>query len=130
MAPPKLTIDECMTPAPYSIEPAQAMSEAHAIMREHNIRHLPVVVGGSLVGIVSVRDLHLMETLKDVDPDQVTVAEAMSPDPYAVQLGTDLREVAINLGAHKYGSAVVMDGEKVVGMFTTVDAMRVLSNLL
>jgi len=130
MAPPKLTIDECMSPSPFSIEPAQAMSEAHAIMREHNIRHLPVVVDGTLVGIVSIRDLHLMETLKDVDPEQVTVAEAMSPEPYAVQVGTNLREVAIILGAHKYGSAVVMDGARVVGVFTTVDAMRVLSNLL
>ncbi len=130
MTPPKLTIDECMTPAPYSIEPAQAMSEAHAIMREHQIRHLPVVDDGHLVGIVSIRDLHLMQTLDDVDPEQVTVAAAMSPEPYVVQLGTDLREVAIKMGAHKYGSAVVMDGEKVVGMFTTVDAMRVLSNLL
>ncbi len=130
MTPPKLTIDECMTPAPYSIEPAQAMSDAHALMRQHQIRHLPVVVDGTLVGVVSVRDLHLMETLKDVDPEQVTVAEAMSPEPYAVQVGTDLREIAINMGARKYGSAVVMDGKKVVGVFTTVDAMRVLSNLL
>lgn len=130
MTPPKLTIDDCMTPAPYSIEPAQAMSSAHAMMRDHQIRHLPVVVDGSLVGVVSVRDLHLMETLEDVDPERVTVAEAMSREPYAVQRGTDLREVAIKMGAHKYGSAVVMDGDKVVGMFTTVDAMRVLSNLL
>ena len=130
MTPPKLTIEECMSPAPYSVEPGQAMSEALAIMREHQIRHLPVVDDGTLVGLVSIRELHLMETLKDVDPEQVAVAEAMTQDPYTVEVGTNLREVAINLGARKYGSTVVMDGNKVVGMFTTVDAMRVLSNLL
>jgi acetoin utilization protein AcuB len=125
-----LTIADCMSPSPYSIHPDQPMSDAHELMREHQIRHLPVMKGERLVGMLSLRDLHLMETLQDVDPTEVKVSEAMTDDPYAVDIGTGLREIALNMGAHKYGSAVVIEGGKVVGVFTTVDAMRVLANLL
>ena len=126
-----LIIDDCMSPSPYSIQHDRTMADAHALMREHAIRHLPVLDGNELIGLVSLRDLHLMETLKDVDPKEVRVREAMTEEPYAVRLGTSLREVALNMGAHKYGSAVVIDHEgRVVGLFTTVDAMRALANLL
>jgi len=126
----QLKIDDCMSPSPFSIRHDQSMADAHALMRQHQIRHLPVMRDGDLVGMVSVNDLHLMETLKDIDPRQVEVSEAMSEPPYAVSVGTSLREVALKMGAHKYGSAVVLDSGKVVGVFTTVDAMRVLANLL
>ena len=126
-----LTIDDCMSPSPYAIQHDQPMADAHLLMREHHIRHLPVLDGDELIGLVSLRDLHLMETLKDVDPTQVLVREAMTDEPYAVRVGTPLREVALNMGAHKYGSAVILDADgRVVGLFTTIDAMRALANLL
>jgi len=125
-----LSIDDCMSPSPYSIQQDQPMADAHELMRDHHIRHLPVMSGSELIGMVSLRDLHLMETLKDVDPKEVRVREAMAEPPYAVEVGTPLREVALNMGAHKFGSAVVLKAGKVVGVFTTVDAMRALANLL
>lgn len=130
MAEANLKIDDCMSPSPYSIETGQTMAQAHAIMRAHQIRHLPVLNEGRLVGLVSSRDLLLMETLEDVDPTKVNVDEAMTEPPYTVEVGTQLREVALNMYSRKFGSAVVMDGDKVVGVFTTVDALRVLANVL
>ncbi len=126
----KLTIDDCMAPSPYVIQRDQTMAEAHALMDQYKIRHLPVLDGETLVGMVSIRDLHVLAAVAHVDPTNVTVGKAMHPDPYTVQRGTDLKEVVANLGARKFGSAIVLDGSKVVGVFTTVDAMRVLTNLL
>ena len=40
--------------------------------------------GGKLVGIITDRDLALIETLKDVDPTKVSVEDAMSQAPYTV----------------------------------------------
>jgi acetoin utilization protein AcuB len=125
-----LLVDDCMSPMPYTIQQDSSMADAHVRMREHQIRHLPVLDGEQLVGLLSMRDLHIMETLKDVDPDRVMVKDAMTENPYAVQVGTPLREVAINMNARKYGSAVILDQTRVVGVFTTVDAMRVLANVL
>jgi acetoin utilization protein AcuB len=99
-------------------------------MKKHHIRHLPVLDAGRLVGIVSQRDLHFIETLRDVDPNHVNVGEAMTQDTFAIGPGATVREVTARMADHKYGCAVVLENDHVVGVFTTVDALRALSNLL
>jgi acetoin utilization protein AcuB len=74
--------------------------------------------------------LHFFETLAGVDPDRVAVSEAMSTDTYAVGPRTTLRRVAAEMSDHRYGSVVVIDKERVIGILTTVDGMRALSLLL
>ncbi|HJZ85744.1 MAG TPA: CBS domain-containing protein [Polyangia bacterium] len=125
-----LTIEAFMTPMPHSIGPDQTLTAAHEMMRNHDIRHLPVLQAGRLVGILSQRDLHLVETLEDVDPNDVTVEEAMTLDPYTVGPRAHLRTVATAMAEHKHGSAVVMRDGRVVGIFTTVDALRALASLI
>ena len=107
------------------------MSEAHQMMREHRIRHLPVLEAGQLVGIVTERDLHLIETLPDSDPDEVTVEEAMSQEVYAVGLDDSVDGVVEKMAERKYGSVVVLNPRGgVEGIFTTVDALQVLADVL
>lgn len=124
------TVEQYMSPAPFTIARDQPMAEAHRMMREHRIRHLPVLHGGRLVGIVSDRDLHLIETLRDVDPDEVEVEEAMTPQVYAVAPDAPLADVVAAMAERKLGAAVVARGERVLGVFTTVDALHVLAGLL
>ena len=102
---------------------------AHNVMRQHGVRHLPVLEGGKLVGLLSQRDLHLVETLQDVDPATTTVDEAMTKDVYITGPDAALDEVASQMAEHKYGSAVIVERGKVVGMFTTVDALSALATL-
>jgi acetoin utilization protein AcuB len=123
-------IDRYMTPSPYSIGQEQALAHAHHLMREHQIRHLPVLHAGRLVGVISDRDLHLIETLRDVDPESVTVEEAMSSTVYTVSPKAPLDEVVREMAQHKYGCAVIEDNGRLVGVFTTVDAMRAFAELL
>jgi acetoin utilization protein AcuB len=119
-----------MTPSPHSIGREQTLAEAHRAMRTHLVRHLPVLSGGKLVGILSERDLHLVETLRDVNPAQVPVEEAMTADVFTVEPTASLEGIAREMAEHKYGSAVVMERGKVIGLFTTVDALRALASLL
>jgi acetoin utilization protein AcuB len=124
------TVERYMTPSPYTIGAEQTLAVAHEIMRRHRIRHLPVLQGGRIVGLVSLRDLHLIETLPDVQEGDVRVEEAMSQDVYAVAREAGLTDVARDMADRKLGSAVVLDQGKVVGVFTTVDALRALAELL
>lgn len=119
-----------MTAAPYSIGVDQPLDVAHDLMRAHRIRHLPVLRGGKLVGLLSQRDLYLIETLRDVDPRSVTVEEAMTQDAYAVAPSTPLAKVAKEMAEQRYGCAVVVEAAQVVGIFTAVDALRALAGLL
>jgi acetoin utilization protein AcuB len=123
-------IKKYMTTDVQTIGDQQPMSIAHRLMREQHIRHLPVLHQGKLVGIVSDRDLRLIETLQDVDPAKVIVSEAMTPDPYVVGPDAELGEVVSTMAAKKYGSAVISDNGKVVGIFTTVDACSAFADLL
>jgi acetoin utilization protein AcuB len=120
-------IRELMTSSPYSIGRDQPLAAAHALMRANHIRHLPVLHGGKLVGIVSSRDLHLVETLPDTDPETLRVEEAMSPEVFTVGPDASLGEVAATMAERKLGSAVVVQDTKVVGIFTAVDALRSLA---
>ena len=123
------TIQKYMTRSPHTIGQEQTLEVAHSVMREHEVRHLPVLEGGKLVGLVSQRDLHLVETLQDVDPATTTVDEAMTTDVYITGPDESLDEVATQMAEHKYGSAVIVERGKVVGMFTTVDALNALAQL-
>lgn len=123
-------VDKYMTTSPHTIGLDQPLSQAHSMMAKYKIRHLPVLAGGTLVGIITDRDLHLIETLKGVDPTQVTVEDAMTPSPYSVSPQAGLDEVAAEMAAHKYGCAVIMDNNHVVGVLTTVDLAGALAEVL
>lgn len=130
MSKPIPTIQKFMSTQPQSIGHDQPMSLAHKMMRDHRIRHLPVLEGGKLAGLLSDRDLHLIETLKDVDPEKVLVEEAMSTNVFAVAPDAPLDEVVSEMAEHKYGCAVIVQNQKLVGIFTTVDSCRAFAELL
>jgi acetoin utilization protein AcuB len=123
-------VRDYMTRAPRTIRPRQTLAEAHRLMRRNQIRHLPVLERGKLVGIVSQRDLALIETLPDVDPTEVPVEDAMVGKVYVVAPGAGLGEVAGEMARRKLGAAVVAVDGRVVGVFTATDACQALSRLL
>jgi acetoin utilization protein AcuB len=126
----KLTVREFMTRSPHTIGVDQPLSVAHELMRRHRIRHLPVLRKGELVGLVSQRDLLFIEGLVGVDPLRVPVEDAMTEHPFAISPDTSLEWVVMEMERHKLGSTVVKDRGKVVGVFTTVDALAALQQLL
>ncbi len=119
-----------MTASPHSIGADQTLATARTLMRKHRIRHLPVMRAGKLIGLVSQRDLDFVESLAGVDPEKVVVEDAMSQEPYCVHPDTPLDEVAIEMSRRRYGCAIVMRDGKLIGMFTTVDGMRILGETL
>lgn len=126
----KPKIRHFMTPNPLTIGQTQTLETAHELMRRNSIRHLPVLREGKIVGVLSARDMHFIETLEDVDPRTTTVDEAMSTDVYVTQPDTPLEEVAATMAEHKYGSTIVIENGKVVGVFTTVDALKALATIV
>ena len=122
-------IHQFMTPLPHTIGREQTLQVAREMMQNHRVRHLPVLQGGTLLGVVSDRDLRLVESITGVDPKIVKVEEAMAAVTFSVSMGTPLREVVLEMVKHKYGSALVVDGPKVVRIFTTIDALEALLEL-
>jgi acetoin utilization protein AcuB len=123
--------DRFMTHGPITIERAESISSARRLMQTHCIRHLPVLHGGKLVGLVSQRDLERFDKAIDLDQRLVPVGEAMSSPAYSVLSDASLREVAAQMSSRRCGAAVVIDEQQhVVGLITAVDGLRALSCLL
>lgn len=130
MTKPIPTVQRFMTTSPLTIGLEQTLAAAEKVMAEHHIRHLPVLERGKLRGLLSLRDVHLVETLDGVDPRSVKVEDAMLESVFAVAPDAPLDEVTSEMAEHKYGCAVVMQNEHVVGVLTTVDVCRALTELL
>jgi acetoin utilization protein AcuB len=123
-------IGDVMVTAPHTIDVGQPVGVARRKMNRHRIRHLPVVHGTELVGMITERDLALAESLRSSELETLCVEDVMTTHPYAISSSTSLEWVALDMAEHKYSSAVVVDSGRVVGVFTTVDALRALSEIL
>lgn len=119
-----------MTTTPHSIGADQKVSVAGKMMRDNKIRHLPVLQGGKVLGIISDRDIKITEALVGAKSSEMNVSDITQGEPYTVTPHSKLDEVALTMAENKYGSALVVDNNKLVGIFTAVDAMKALSDLL
>ncbi len=124
------TISKYMTVLPHSIGDDQTLEKADTLMREHHIRHLPVLSGGKLVGIVSQRDIDLVRSFGSKDSNDLRVSDAAHDNVFTVAPDTKLNEVVRRMAGDKLGSALVVDNGKLVGIFTDTDALSALDELL
>ncbi len=136
-----MKVRDKMTPNPVVISPETTIAEAAQLMRDHNIRRLPVMSRGKLVGIVTERDLLqvspspatslsvfeinylLAKTkIKDILPKNSQVI-TVSPDAY-------IEEAARLMRVHKIGGIPVMDNGKLVGIITETNIFDALVEML
>jgi len=98
------------------------------MMRTHDVRHLPVLDAGKLVGVISDRDVQRFSRFYDPD---IEVEDAMTDDVYTVIRDEPLDRVVELMAKRKVGSAVIVDSRgSVEGIFTTIDALRALRDAL
>lgn len=115
-----------MTPFPYFVELEAPLGEARLIMLQHHVRHLPVVRGHDLVGIITDRDIKLLlgPELGSPDPSELTVEDAYVDDCYSVDLDTRLIDVLAEMARRHIGAAIITKAGRLAGIFTSEDACR------
>lgn len=122
-------IEAFMTKSPQSIQVKATVTDAWRLMKNTGARHLPVLDGDKLVGVVSERGLYRLETVANIDRAKDPVGDAMTA-AYSVQRGVLLDEVAGEMARRKAGVAIVLDGTRVIGIFSTTDALQALAAVL
>ena len=122
-------IEAFMTKSPQSIQVNATVIDAWRLMKNTGARHLPVLDGDKLVGVVSERGLYRLETVANIDRAKDPVGDAMTA-AYSVQRGALLDEVAGEMARRKAGVAIVLDGTRVIGIFSTTDALQALAAML
>lgn len=108
------------------------MAGAQEIMRKHGVRHVPVEENGSLVGVATHFDIarQVNSALDEKSQEEIRVRDVYAPDPYVVDLDESLEHVLLQLVDRHVDSALVVRKGKLVGIFTAVDACRVLADVV
>ncbi len=128
-----------MTRDPITVSEDTSMKDAMLLLRTHKIRHLPVANGKQLVGLVSDRDIRraspsLLSGIGKNEYEQVlddtSVARIMTREPFTVGENTTVAEAVRVLVDRKFGSLPVVSGTDLVGIFTEIDALKVLLSQL
>lgn len=114
----------------FTVGADQTVSEARRRMIEHETRHLVVLRGGHLRGIVSDRDLAMVEGVLGGAAETTKVEEVMTEDAFEVGPDAVTSQVAQTMAGKRIGAAIVVDGEEPKGIFTTTDALRALAEAL
>lgn len=124
-----LKVEEVMTKMPHTIGKEIPVSQAQKMMRDNGFRHLPVREAGKLVGMISDRDIQLATTFGSVE--EIVVEDVMSQEPFTVHPEDSVIQAIERMTEKKYGAAIVADSqERVVGIFTEIDALRLLAERL
>jgi acetoin utilization protein AcuB len=124
------TLSKFMTTMPHTIQLEQNIELAEKLMKDHHIRHLPVMQNDQIVGILSDRDIQLLKSFSSVDFKTTIVKDACTYHPYTTKPEASLDQVCREMASHKYGCALVIDNARLVGIFTWIDALNALSTLL
>jgi len=136
-----MTARDLMTPNPVTVAPQARVAEVWDLMRELEIRHVPVVEDGALVGMLSDRDPARLDMFRMLASDgadalrqelATPIVKVMNSDVIVVEPETGLDEIIELLLEHKVGALPVVrqDGYEVVGIVSYIDVLRALRDRL
>jgi len=123
-------IKEVMTQFPYSIESDAHPRAARSMMERLNIHHMPVKTEKGYTGLITNREIRLAADLGAMDSDQVLVGDVCQNDAKVVAPDTPLDEVLMHLSKSHDDAVLVVEAEKLVGIFTTTDVCRCYAEVL
>lgn len=122
-------VSRYMTREPYTVPSTTSAAAAREIMEIHQIRHLPILDGTRLVGLLSKPDLDALARASPSQLFKIPVTRVMT-EPVSVWGATPLDEVSAKMAETHAECVVVLGGHGVQGIFTANDAFRALSEVL
>ena len=134
-----MKISKYMTRRLITVTPEMSVKDAFLTMRTHRVRHLPVVEGDRLVGIISDRDLRRPRWVDALDDwtayyqidDGTTVQDVMTSNPETVRTYDPILRAVALFREHRYGALPVLDKEgSLVGILSAQDLLVPLEEFL
>ncbi len=134
-----MRISEWMSPEPITVTPDTPVSEARELMRRERIRHLLVMQGELLVGIITDRDVRLVLPSPATSLSvweihylvaKMTVGQVMTRPVITIAPDRPVMEAVRVMLERKIGALPVAEGWRVVGIITETDLLRAFAQLL
>jgi acetoin utilization protein AcuB len=134
-----MKVSKYMTQKLITVTPQQSVKDAFLVMRQHRVRHLPVVEGDTLVGIISDRDLRRPRWVDALDDwtnyyqisDDISVKDVMTSNPEVVHTYDGIDRAVRIFRERRYGALPVQNKqEELVGILSAQDLLLALEELL
>jgi CBS domain-containing protein len=129
-------ITSIMTTNVVKITISDDLTKAEHLFKKHHIRHIPVVSGNTIVGMLSYTDLLRISFVDAVDEDadvvdvtvynMFTVEQVMTKKLVTISPETTIKEAAEILASHEFHALPVVHDQLLVGIVTTTDVIKYL----
>lgn len=129
-------ISEIMTKNVITLKHTDELETAERLFKKNHIRHIPVVSGDAIIGILSYTDLLRISFADAIDEDEdnvdtvvynmFTIEQVMAKNLISVSSTTPIKEVAEILSKREFHALPVVDDGKLVGIVTTTDLINYL----
>ncbi len=129
-------VSKIMTSDVITLNSTNGLETAELLFKENNIRHIPVVKGDAIIGMLSYTDLlrisfadAINENEHDVDTivyEMFTIEQVMAKNLVSVNSNTTIKEVAEILSKREFHALPVIDNGKLAGIVTTTDLINYL----
>jgi len=118
------TVASVMTPFPWVVEKSEPLARVKEVMIRRHFRHVPVVEDGTLIGVVTDRDIHIAEgsTADPVARENLCVIDAVMRDAYVVGIHEPIDVVLDEMASRHIGFALVVKDDRLAGIVTASDA--------
>ena len=126
-------ISKIMTEEVAFVQESDKLAEAVSIIRRKKIRHLPVMKGNAVSGIISATDINrltfgsLFENQEGADEavlEMLSIPQVMTSKPRTVSPEDSIKDVAEIFSKEQFHALPVVEGEELKGIVTTTDVIR------
>lgn len=120
----EFTLEQVMTQFPHTIGADKSAEDAHQLLVRHQVRHLPVEQDGTIIGVLSERDVNLALSINGKSNSPVSVFSLCSKPAYLVEKDEPLAPVLRTMAEHRYGCVLVTEQGRLAGIATASDLLR------
>lgn len=124
-----MPVRECMSRLPAETDRHEQLDAVVRHMREQHCHHVPIMDGLRLYGVLSREDLHEVALRDGKSAQDLVAGDVCTQDVLTVDPMTPIVEVAQAMIDRQVSSALVTDGDVLVGIFTSTDALRLIAEL-
>lgn len=127
-------ISKIMSKDILTVNKTHTLKEVNEILKNKNVRHVPVVSGKNVIGMLSSTDIQKISFINTVDGDELTtgmfdvltIEQVMSKDLKTMQQDETIYDAAVLLSEKNFHAIPVLDGEDLVGIVTSTDLLKYL----
>lgn len=120
----EIELKDYINKEPVSIHCEETLVKAENLMMMKNCRHLPVTEKGKVIGVISDRDLKILNCMNNLPREEKKLKDILNPEFYTVEIDTNIADVVKKIYNERIDYALVMKNGNFIGIITHIDILQ------